>query len=78
VTAITGLDTHELLASPHVHVIKQLATETFNVARRMGIVLPDDLAERTIEMARCNPAIAPSMLQDRRAGRVMEVEALCG
>jgi 2-dehydropantoate 2-reductase len=78
VTAITGLDTHELLASPHVHVVKQLATETFNVARRMGIVLPDDLAERTIEMARRNPAIAPSMLQDRRAGRGMEVEALCG
>jgi 2-dehydropantoate 2-reductase len=77
-TAITGLDTHQLLASPHVHMVRQLATETWKVARQMGIMLPDDLPDRTIEAAKMNPSIAPSMLQDRRRHRVMEVESLCG
>jgi 2-dehydropantoate 2-reductase len=77
-TAITNLNTHDLLSSPHLHMVKQLATETFNVARALGIDLPDDLPERTIELAREHKALEPSMLQDRRAGRRMEVEALCG
>jgi 2-dehydropantoate 2-reductase len=77
-TAITGLETHQLLASPHLHLVRQLAVETFNVAVRMGISLPEDLPERTIELARMNPSLAPSMLQDARKKRVMEVDSLCG
>jgi 2-dehydropantoate 2-reductase len=77
-TAITGLDTHQLLASPHLHMVRQLAMETFQVAKQMGVPLPEDLPERTIELARVNPSIAPSMLQDVRKGKVMEVDSLCG
>jgi 2-dehydropantoate 2-reductase len=77
-TAITGLETHQLLASPHLHLVRQLAVETFNVAVRMGISLPEDLPDRTIELARVNPSLAPSMLQDARKKRLMEIDSLCG
>jgi ketopantoate reductase len=76
--AITNFDTHNLLKSPYVHMVKQLATETFNVACAIRIVLPDDLPERAIELARTSKAIAPSVLQDRWAGKKMEIDALCG
>jgi 2-dehydropantoate 2-reductase len=77
-TAITGLETHQLLASPHLHIVRQLATETFNVAVGMGVSLPKDLPVKTIEMARMNPSMAPSMLQDARKRKLMEVDSLCG
>lgn len=77
-TAITGLETHQLLASPHLHFVRQLAVETFNVAVQMGISLPEDLPDRTIELARINPSLAPSMLQDARKKRLMEIDSLCG
>ncbi|KAH7087507.1 2-dehydropantoate 2-reductase-like protein [Paraphoma chrysanthemicola] len=77
-TAITGLETHQLLASPHLQLVRQLATETFQVAIQMGIPLPSDLPDRTIELARINPSIAPSMLQDARKKKLMEIDSLCG
>jgi 2-dehydropantoate 2-reductase len=77
-TALTGLDTHQLLASPHLYMVHQLANETYQVAIHMGVPLPDDLPEWTIELARVNPTIAPSMLQDVRRKKAMEVDSLCG
>jgi 2-dehydropantoate 2-reductase len=77
-TAITGLETHQLLASPYAHIVHQLATETLKVAVRLGISLPEDLPEKTIELARINPSLAPSMLQDVRKKSLMEVDSLCG
>jgi 2-dehydropantoate 2-reductase len=78
ITAIFGLETHQLLASPYLQLVRQLATETYNVALHMGIALPNDLPERTIELARINPSLAPSMLQDARKKKLMEVDSLCG
>jgi len=77
-TAITGLETHQLLASPNVKLVHQLAVETFNVAVRLGISLPEDLPDRTIELARIHPSLAPSMLQDVRKNKPMEIDSLCG
>jgi 2-dehydropantoate 2-reductase len=77
-TAITGLETHQLLASPHLQMVRQLATETYHVAVQMGISLPKDLPDRTIELARINPSMAPSMLQDARKKKLMEIDSLCG
>lgn len=78
ITAIFGLETHQLLASPYLPLVRQLAAETHNVAIHMGIALPDDLPDKTIELARLNPSLAPSMLQDARKKRVMEIDSLCG
>ncbi|KAH6639110.1 2-dehydropantoate 2-reductase-like protein [Boeremia exigua] len=77
-TAISGLDTHALLATPYVETVLEIAKETFNVAVKMGTSLPSDLPARTIETARTSPSLAPSMLQDFRNKRSMEVESLCG
>lgn len=77
-TAISGLETHGLLASPYLGIVYELAKETFNVAVKMGISLPTDLPLKTIELARTNPSLAPSMLQDVRNKKLMEVESLCG
>jgi 2-dehydropantoate 2-reductase len=77
-TAITGLETHQLLASPHLQIVRQLATEIFHVAVQMGIPLPEDLPDRTIELARIYPSLAPSMLQDARKNKLMEIDSLCG
>jgi 2-dehydropantoate 2-reductase len=77
-TAITGLETHPLIASPYFVMVQQLAQETFNVAVRLGISLPKDLPEKTIELAMNNPSMAPSMLQDARKRRPMEIDSLCG
>lgn len=77
-TAISGLETHGVLASPYLGMVCDLAKEIFNVAVKMGISLPTDLPLRTIELARINPSLVPSMLQDVRNMKMMEVESLCG
>lgn len=77
-TAISGLETHPLLESPYVQTVRQLATEIYEVAVNLEISLSDDLPVQTIEFARNNPSLAPSMLQDARKNRPMEVESLCG
>ncbi|KAF4302521.1 2-dehydropantoate 2-reductase [Botryosphaeria dothidea] len=77
-TAISGLETHPLLESPYVQTVLQLATEIYEVAVNLEISLSDDLPVQTIEFARNNPSLAPSMLQDARKNRPMEVESLCG
>ncbi|KAH7398622.1 2-dehydropantoate 2-reductase-like protein [Phaeosphaeria sp. MPI-PUGE-AT-0046c] len=77
-TAISGLDTHPLIASPYLNIVRQLAQETFNVAVGLGVSLPKDLPEKTIDFARNNPSITPSMLQDARGKRLMEIDSLCG
>ncbi|KAJ8114480.1 hypothetical protein OPT61_g3650 [Boeremia exigua] len=76
--AISGLETHALLATPYLETVLELAKETFNVAVKMGASLPSDLPLKTIETARTSPSLAPSMLQDFRNKRTMEVESLCG
>lgn len=77
-TAISGLETHGLLASPYLGTVIEIAKETCNVAVKTGISLPKDLPLKTIELARINPSLAPSMLQDVRNRKLMEVESLCG
>lgn len=77
-TAISGLETHRLLASPYLQTVHELASETFEVAVKMGVSLPDNLPDKTIELARSNPSLAPSMLQDVRNKKLMEVESICG
>lgn len=77
-TAISGLETHALLATPYLGTVLDLAKETFNVAIKMGASLPSDTPFKTIEAARVSPSLAPSMLQDFRNKKMMEVESLCG
>ena len=60
-------------------VARELLRETVAVARAEGAALPDDAIEQTIDtIRRLDPEIAPSMLQDRLAGRPLELEGLTG
>ncbi|KAK7548637.1 2-dehydropantoate 2-reductase-like protein [Phyllosticta citricarpa] len=80
VTAISGLDTHQILNSSSLFLdnVQSLAREIWQVAAKMGINLPEDLPEKTISVARSSNAVVPSMLQDARRARPMEIESLCG
>lgn len=79
VSALTGLDCHQLLQdSPSLGLIHCLAKEIHEVAIKSGANLPADIISRTISSIQSPAPIVPSMLQDARNGRQMEVEALCG
>lgn len=78
-TALTGLNTHQLLEHPSaVLIVAQLAREAFDVAIASGIELDSDLPNKTIELARMAPAITPSTLQDARSKRPMELTPIFG
>lgn len=78
-TSLLDKDTHQVLADNHgVQIVLGLAREAYNVALSLGIKLSPDLPSTTIESARRAPCIVPSMLQDIRKGKPIEVEALCG
>ena len=79
ITALTGSDTHQVLLNPlSVAVVQQLADEIYNVAVKSGANLPADLASRTVAMAQHAAPIVPSMLQDVRNKRTLEIEPICG
>ena len=81
ITALTGLDTHGLIrqgSSTAMLMVSRLAKEIYKVASSSGVVLPSDLPSRTLSSAREAAPIVPSMLQDVRKKRPMEIEALCG
>lgn len=78
-TALTGLDTHQLLQHPSAMlIVAQLAREAFDVAIASGIELDPELPTKTIEIARMAPAITPSTLQDARSKRPMELTPIFG
>lgn len=80
VSAISGLTTHEILesSSPYLHLVTQLATEARDVAFSLAVNVPENVVAETIDFARRNPTISPSMLQDARKQKPMEVESICG
>ncbi|KAF8466381.1 ketopantoate reductase PanE/ApbA C terminal-domain-containing protein [Kalaharituber pfeilii] len=79
---LSGVDTHAFLAIPESRdVIRKLTTELVNVSRRVLDVVDGNGKPRVqmnITMAEEAVRITPSMLQDARKGKEMEVETLCG
>ena len=79
VAALAGCDTHEILQKPLLlSVVRQLAEEIYTVAVKSGAQLPFDLPVKTVSAAASAAPLVPSMLQDARHGREMEVEPICG
>lgn len=78
--AITGLDTRQLLRSSSLFrdSVAKIMDETFDIAAAAGVVLDSRLPQSLIEITENAPSIVPSMLQDVRAKRPMEIESLCG
>lgn len=78
-TALTGLDTHQLLARPGAaELVQQIAKETHSVASASGVTLDEELPEKTVELARSSAPITPSTLQDARNKRPMELAPIFG
>ncbi|KAM3496952.1 hypothetical protein MY10362_009679 [Beauveria mimosiformis] len=78
-TALFGVQTHSLLQIPAgVSLIRQLVQETRQVALTYGVVLPEDYDDDIIRMTAEVPTLSPSMLQDAKMGRHMEIETICG
>ena len=79
VAALTGCDTRQILHQPDSLALAQrLAEEIYEVAVKSGANLPPDLPRRTLSDAASAEPFIPSMLQDARHGREMEVEPICG
>jgi 2-dehydropantoate 2-reductase len=79
-TAISGMDTQQIIhgSVSHLRLVHKLAREVFEVAAKGGFPLPADIEHTTFEAVAKSAPIIPSMLQDARKGRPMEIEALCG
>ncbi|KAI5843653.1 6-phosphogluconate dehydrogenase [Tricharina praecox] len=76
VCAVTGLDTHEAMAVSGA-LITGLAEEVRLAANAAGTVMKREEVDRFFNKTE-GLKMVPSMLQDRIAGREMEVRALCG
>ena len=78
-TALTGMDTHQLLAQPGAaELVFQIAGEAHSVGTASGVALDSNLPAMTIELARRSSPITPSTLQDVRSRRPMELDFIFG
>lgn len=57
---------------------ERVCREAISVARKMGIPLEDTLASQLIEKSEPARHHETSMLQDKRNGKPMEIESICG
>jgi 2-dehydropantoate 2-reductase len=79
-SALSDMDTQQILKGSvsNVMLVHKLAREVFEVAVKGGHQLPEDIEHTTFDAVARSAPIIPSMLQDARKGRPMEIEALCG
>lgn len=78
-TVVEDCTNGELLLRPHaLRVMKAAVHEAIQVASALGIGLSADIEERVFAVCRDTGANISSMLQDIRAGRHTEVEAING
>ncbi|KAF2462700.1 ApbA-domain-containing protein [Lindgomyces ingoldianus] len=78
-TAVSGLNTHQLLEIPAaIEVVLELAEEAFNVALVSGIDIEEDFPFQVVDFARKTTPIVPSTLQDARKRRPIELSPVFG
>jgi 2-dehydropantoate 2-reductase len=78
-TAITNRNLGVMRSGEMHQLALAMLREAAQVGRAMGAKLPEDAAERImVWLSRYPPDTGTSMLQDRRDGRPLELEALTG
>jgi len=78
ISALTGATLEELVRQPDVaRVVREVMQEAETVAGQLGIELPVSIDQRMAGAGQVG-AHKTSMLQDREAGRPMEIEAVVG
>jgi 2-dehydropantoate 2-reductase len=79
VTAIAGMDTHELLRCPlTTNLVYQLAKEAYYIGVASGIDLERSSPDDVIELARRSRPIITSSLRDAQRGRKVEIHSMTG
>jgi 2-dehydropantoate 2-reductase len=59
-------------------IAERIGGETIAVAKKVGIPIEDSLASQMIELSEPARHHETSMLQDKRNGKPMEIESICG
>lgn len=78
-TAIAGVDTHELLRCPSsIEIVQRLAEEALRIANASGVKLAGLFPERVVEVAKESGTITTSTLRDVRRGRRLETFPISG
>ncbi len=78
ISALTDATLEEMLRHPETsRLVRDVMSETEAVAAKLGIELPVTIEQRMAGAAKVG-AHKTSMLQDREAGRPMEIEAIVG
>lgn len=80
VTAILGLETHQLIANFDygLALVTSLTAEIYRIGIATGLPIPADAPSRAMELVKTTPSMVTSMLRDAREERMMEIETLCG
>lgn len=79
IAALSGMNTHQIMSSPpHLDMIKRIMKETYQVAKASGVALDEHIIEQLLLTTMNSTPVVPSMLQDARACKPMEIEPLCG
>ena len=79
ITALSGSSVSQLLSvSEARQVVKDAMDEVLSVAKGLGVLLREDLPEKTIAHTEKQGEIRTSMLVDLENGRKVEIEALNG
>ena len=78
-TAITGRTLDEVAASPGLmELVESAMREAVAVGRAQGHSIPDKVIDLSLQAMGQVAGFAPSMLQDQRAGRRLELDGLVG
>jgi 2-dehydropantoate 2-reductase len=77
--AISGFNTQDLLHDPFFRsMVVKVMDETYKVAAVSGESIDPAMPQHLIDVTESSPSITPSMLQDVKANRDLEIETLCG
>ena len=78
-TAIAGVDTHQLLRSPaSIEMVRRLAEEAYRIGIASGVNLTQSSPDDVIELAKKSKPIITSSLRDTRKGRKVEIYSITG
>jgi 2-dehydropantoate 2-reductase len=78
-TALTGVNTHELFESPAaIELVRHLADEACQIGIASGVEMGGMVPEKVLEIAKSCEPIVTSTLFDARRGRALELAPITG